>query len=112
MDSIKSRGTRQKVLILSHPDGYVEIFGDGIDVHIARIPLATSRQAERQAEAVASMLMPLRFRELWRRDRLRTVGTTRPLLPSVLATSLATCEAVAAINSMNATEREEVTAWT
>jgi hypothetical protein len=88
MHSNIRRAPRQKVLILSHPDGCLEIFGEGIDVHLARVPVAFSPAAERQAEEVTGMLLPLRFRDLWRRDRLRAVGTTRPLLPSVLAASL------------------------
>ena len=89
------------VLIVSHPDGNLEAFAErGIDIHLARVPAAFSRQAEHQAEAVASMLMPLRFRELWRRDRLRTTGTTRPLLPSVLQRAIGTRESMRRLSAV------------
>lgn len=101
MDSSKSRAPQQKVLIVSHPDGHVEIFSEQhIAAWIARVPVASSLQAEQQAEAVAEMLMPQRFRELWRRDYLRAVGSTKPLLPSVLQRAIATRESMRRLNAV------------
>ena len=110
MDCSRRRVPRQKVLILSHPDGHLEIFGEAIDAHICRVPTASTIEAERQAEQVVEWLLPHRFRDLWQRDKLRAVGTSRPLLPSTLARSLATTKAVAALNSMTAQE-QEVATW-
>lgn len=101
MDCTNRRSPRQKVLILSHPDGYLQVYGEpSLDVHVARIPVAHSVEAEFHAEAVVEMLLPMRFRQLLTtvypipgtksvRGPLRTVGTTAPLLPSVLQASLA-----------------------
>ena len=44
------RPPRLAVLILSHGDGYLEIFGDGIDVHLARVPLVGTAEGELLAE--------------------------------------------------------------
>ncbi len=89
MNCIKKRSSRQKILIVSHADGHLEIFGEkNFDFHIARVPSATSRGAEIAAEEVTLMLLPRRYRDLFRADLLRKNGTTRPLLSSVLAASI------------------------
>ena len=76
---------RQPSLILSHPDGNLEVFSDtNIDYHFARVPVAFDQDRECMSEEVSAMLLPVRYRDLWRADRLRLVGSTRPLLPSVL----------------------------
>jgi hypothetical protein len=104
---------RIAVLVISGADGAIEAFAErGVDVHFCRVPAAFSRAAEEQAEEVAELLIPRRFRDLWRRDRLRAVGTTRPLLPSVLARSLAVDELIGAFNGMKQPGESEVVQWT
>ena len=76
---------RETDLILSYPDGYLEVYSERpVDVHLARVPVAFDQDGECMSEEVAAMLLPVRYRDLWRADRLRLVGSTRPLLPSVL----------------------------
>ena len=108
------RPPRQAVLIVSHCDGHLEAFAErNIDVHIARVPQSFSSVGERQAEEVAEAMLPRRYRELWRADRLRKTGTVRPLQPSVLADSLAVRGVLSALNSATtAPAEQEVCAWT
>lgn len=86
----RSRPPRQRVLVVSHPDGMLQIFVEGqADVKVARIPVAFSREAEDQAEEITEMLLPRRWREVWAANNLKAVATSRPLLPSVLRDSVA-----------------------
>lgn len=110
------RPPRFAVLIVIQGDGHIEAFAERhVDVHVARVPVSFSREAEQTAEDVAELLLPPRFRELFRRDRLRAVGTTRPLLPTTLARAIATNDLIAALDtttSANAPIAEsEVVAW-
>lgn len=80
---------RTRVLILSRPDGTLAIYIEGqADVKVQRVPVGFSREAQDQAEDVAEMLLPPRWREVWAANNLKAVGTTAPLLPSVLVESL------------------------
>jgi len=102
MDDKTKRPKRQPILILSHPDGHLEVFGDRhLDVHLARVPTAFSAEGERQAEAVAELLLPVRYRPLFRADMLRKNGTTRPLFPSVLADTFAAKETIKSLNRVS-----------
>ncbi len=97
------RPKRQPILILSHADGFLEVFGERhVDVHIARLPTASSAEGERQAEEVAELLLPLRYRPLFRADLLRKNGTTRPLLPSVLVAARQVKKDIVALNCLGA----------
>ncbi|TWU24775.1 hypothetical protein [Bythopirellula polymerisocia] len=90
---------RAAVLVVSHPNGHLEVFGDRhIVVHIARLPVANNIEAERIAQNVVEMLLDRPFLAVYRADKLRAVGTTRPLLPTVLARELATNELIRILN--------------
>lgn len=103
---------RVTVLILSHSDGILEVFGEAcLDVHLVRVPVAFSRQAEIAAEDVVEMLLPPRFQPLFRRDRLRATGTTAPLIPSSLRRSIDVQECLALFNMVHSPESEAM-AWT
>lgn len=105
---------RSAVLIVSHGDGYIEAFAErNIDVHIARVPVAHSREAEQNAEHVAELLLPVRYRPLFQRDRLRAAGTTQPLLPSALQQSFVVRDCVQRLNQLTGANAEsEVVVWT
>jgi hypothetical protein len=109
MDCKQKRPPRQKVVVKIDGE-LVRVFGDNIDPIIIRVPVAHSVEAERQADEIVEMLLPLRFREICSADRLRAVGTTRPLFPSTLARSLATNELIGALNATTA-PAQEVVAW-
>ncbi len=114
MNCNKKRPARQPLLVLSYADGHLEIFGEkNIDVHIARVPVATSAKAEIQAEEVAELLLPARYRELYRADLLRKNGATRPLLPSVLAAARQAREDIVLLDRMGVdTPAQEGVIWT
>jgi len=102
---------RSDVLVVSHSDGHIEVFGEkNVSVRIVRMPAANSLQSERTAEDVAELMLPRRYRDLYRADRLRAVGNTRPLRPSTLVDAQWARDFITALNAMAGT-REEVTTW-
>lgn len=106
------RPPRTAVLVVSHPDGHVEAFAEPhIDVRLCRVPVAHSREAEIVAEDLAELTLPRRYRDLWRRDRLRAVGTTRPLTADAMQAAMITRDVLSALTAM-AEEREEAVTWT
>ncbi|NOY41266.1 MAG: hypothetical protein GXP26_05460 [Planctomycetes bacterium] len=101
MNIAKNRPSRQAVLILSHGDGHIEIFGEkNIDIYLARIPHCPGSEA--LAEDVAELAIPRRYRDLYRADRLRATGSTRPLLPSVMARAVQAKEDIVVLNRLGA----------
>ena len=103
---------RSDVLILSHADGHLEAFGEkNVNIRIVRVPAANSIESERTAEETMELMLPRRYRDLYRADRLRAVGNTRPLRPSTLVDAKWTRDFIAALNAMAST-REEVVQWT
>jgi hypothetical protein len=101
MQSNRKSSQRARILILSHSDGYCEIFAErAVEIHLQRVPAAFSIEGEAQAEDVMEALLPRRFRELWRADFLRATGSTRPLLPSVLRQSIGTKECLRLLNRL------------
>ena len=94
-----NRPKRQAVVVVAHVDGFVEIFANqNIDVRIVRIPVAHTRAGEILAEQCAELMLPRRYRDLWRRDHLRAVGTAKPLTAQAALDSLAAKDCVAALN--------------
>ena len=88
-------------MFVVHPDNFVEAFADkNIDIHFARVPQSFSLEGERQAEELTEMMLPKRFRDLYRADKLRKTGTTRPLLPSTLRQSLGTNDLLKLLNDL------------
>jgi hypothetical protein len=71
-----------------------------IDVRIVRIPVAHTRAGELIAEQCAELMLPRRYRDLWRRDYLRAVGTVEPLTAEAALDALAAKDCVAALNSV------------
>src|SRR5262245_51677303 len=92
---------RAAVLVVAHPDGHLEAFAEAhVSVLIARVPIAPTREAEALADDVFWLSLPLSFRALYRADRLRAVGTTRPLLPSTMTQSRATEKLIVQLNAV------------
>ena len=72
---------RQQVLVLLHTDGYAEAFGlDNLDVHILRVPYATSEAGKRVIDEHLELLLPERFRHLYWPCHLRAASDCRPQL--------------------------------
>ena len=112
MTTPKSFPPRSDILIISHADGHLEVFGEkNVSARIVRVPAANSFQSQRMAEDTVELMLPRRYRDLYRADRLRAVGNTRPLRPSVLVDAQWTRDFIAALDAM-ADTREEVMQWT
>lgn len=78
----------------------LEAFAErNLDVAFARIPVASNQASERLAEECFELMLPRRYRDLWRRDYLRANGTTEPLSPEAVMAALAAKDSVAALES-------------
>ncbi|QDT72224.1 hypothetical protein [Lacipirellula limnantheis] len=93
---------RDKVLVAIHSGGFLEAFAErNIDVVFARIPAATSLFGQQIAEDCFELLLPQRYRDLWRRDYLRASSSTAPLTAEAVMEALTTRDSIAALNSVN-----------
>jgi hypothetical protein len=98
---VQDTNKQPRVLIVSHSDGFLEVFVDGrAEVRIARMPAAHSLEAERTAEDVFELLLPPQWRGAWDRSKLKAVGTTKPLMPSAIVDAFATRETAKDIDSL------------
>lgn len=98
MDSCKRPPSRQAVLVAVHPDGDLEAFANkSVDVRFVRMPVAHSLEGERIAEDCFELMLPRRYRDLWRRDLLRANGTTHPLTAQSALDALAAKDCIAAL---------------
>ena len=96
-----NRPKRQAVLIVVHADGYLEGFAPkNLDIAFARVPAATSAFGQAVADDCFEMMLPLRYRELWRRDLLRANGTAHPLSAQSVLDALAAKDAIAALTPL------------
>ncbi|MBA4107838.1 MAG: hypothetical protein C0485_19065 [Pirellula sp.] len=87
------------MLIAVHPDGFLEAFANkSVDVRFCRIPLANSSPGKCVAEDCFALMLPPRYRELWRRDMLRSNGTSRPLTAQAALDALAANDCLAELN--------------
>ncbi len=103
MNDKAKRPKRQPILILSHADGHLEAFAEKhLDVHIARVPAAFSSEVELAAEGAMELILPRRYRSLYRADMLRKNGSTRSLLPSVFADARQVKKDIVALNCLGA----------
>jgi hypothetical protein len=89
------------VLIVSHSDGYLEAFAEPhVNVLVARVPKAPTREAETLGDELFWLTLPLRFRALYRADLQRAVSTTRPLSPSMMEQARATEKLIVQLNAL------------
>lgn len=92
---------RHAVLIVASSDGFIEIFADrNIDFHVAQMPAASTARGERIAEACLERMIPRRFRDLFRRDRLRANAIVRSVTPEATLAAMATRDTVRALNRL------------
>ena len=64
------RPAHSPVLLVAHPDGYVEIYGDDVDVVVAQLPEVTTAEAEVAAEELVAASLPASHRDLFVPGRL------------------------------------------
>lgn len=75
---------RSPVLLVAHPDGYVEIYGDDIDVVVAQLPDVTTAQAEIAAGELVATSLPASHRELFVPGRLAESHLVERVIPKDL----------------------------
>jgi hypothetical protein len=96
---VQSPPKRQAVLIVADGD-YIEVFGEAVDVHVAKLPQAGSREMGDVAEQCLELALPHRYRSLFDRSKLRCNAVIRPLSPIAALQALATKQAVVALNRL------------
>ena len=74
----RDRRQRERILLVTHSDGWLEVFaGPGVLVHHATM-LATTPAGEVKAEAVLEEQLPRSYRELYEPGNRRYAGLARP----------------------------------
>lgn len=90
---------RQPLLAVSHPDGFIELYGEHITAKIIRVPVAESLEGERLAEDFIELGLPHYWRQLYFPGKRIATGTTLPLLPTTIERSLETKRSLAELNA-------------
>jgi hypothetical protein len=95
----KPQPPRHTVLVFVHADGFIEVFGDkSIDAKIVNVPDCPGHEA--MAEDVAELMMPARYRNLYRADRLIATGVSRKFRPTALRAARQTAVDIAKLNGL------------
>ena len=72
------RPTPTPVLVVLNPDGFVEVYGDNISVHIAqRLDVAPAPYNERVADELLDAKLPWRFKQIYFPSKRRACGQCR-----------------------------------
>ena len=98
-DTVK-RQPKQKVLIIAHPDNYIEVYGDNIDVEIVRSIVASTPEAECIAEDIVEASLPLRFKPLYWPGKAKVTASLRPLHAQTAHEARYVAKLLPALNSM------------
>lgn len=77
-----SRPPRAKVLVVAHPDGFLEVYGDNIDVHIVTPLSMYTAAGEVLADEYLDATLPWRFRDLHVMPKLRAMHQVKVVRPS------------------------------
>jgi len=84
-DHTRERPPREKVLIVAHSDGFLEVFGaKHVDVRIQRCLAAFSPEMEAVAEDCVELSLPPAWRSLYFPGFCRRSAMLRPLLPTTM----------------------------
>lgn len=80
------RKPRQAVLIVCHPDGYIEAYADqNVDVHIAQMPKMGTTAGRIAAEQYLDASLKPRYRDLYWPYKKRAADMVREVHPSDIA---------------------------
>lgn len=79
------RTPRQPVLIVTHADGYFEVFGRDIDVHVATMAAMDDVAGELVADDYLGITLPDRFRKIYFPGLIKTTGQVRDIRPRDIA---------------------------
>jgi hypothetical protein len=80
-----ARQEQEKVLIVSYPDDFLELFGPKhITAKIVRCPAAFNSEMQRQAEGFLELSLPPAWRPLFYPGYCRASASLRPLLPTTI----------------------------
>lgn len=82
MGTSRGRDTILNVLILLHSDGFIEVYGEGVNVCMLNVPHADCMAGEVLAEELVDLSIPKRFAELHTKDKLIATENLRKVLPS------------------------------
>lgn len=78
--------SRQAVLVVTHPDGFVEVFGGStVDVRCVDMPAVTGPEAERLAEEYVGLAVPRRYQDVYYPSARRAIHLPERLAPSDIA---------------------------
>lgn len=100
------------VLVVLHPDGFVECFGyHHVDVRVVIMPAMDSPSGEAIAEDYLTMMLPPRHRSIYMPGYLRAMGSVRTVTAQDIADQRMTLALMRTIDTLTAVNRDEVTTW-
>lgn len=103
---------RLPVLVVTHSDGYIEVFGDDrVDAKVMQMPHADGPDEELAAEDWVTQSLPPRHRDIYFPGLIRAMGNVERVTLSELAGRRAMIGLLRAIDTLTA-DNMEVTVWT
>lgn len=99
------------VLIVAHPDGFVEVYGDGISAYVVTPLVMHTAAGEALADQYLDETLPRRFRDLHVAPNLVAVHQVKPVRPTDEAARLLRLELVREAMAIRH-DQSEVVSWT
>lgn len=104
-----ARNNRPPVLVVIHPDGYVETYCRDADVHVVVMPSMESVDGERLADEYLASTLPKRHRSIYAPGLVGATGQVESISPSDIVHRNVMRGLVRAITAMT---NQEVTSCT
>ena len=104
---------REAVLVLAHPDGWLETFAEKhVDVRIVMVPQVTTQAGEILAEEYVEASLPKRYRDVYWPANRRAADMLRVVRPSDIAWREYELELLRAIQQLGNQQEEGRKLWT
>jgi hypothetical protein len=97
--------------VVLHADGYAEVFGRDVDVHVAVMPCMSTQQGERLADDYLTLSMPRRYRSIYWPGLLAATGQVEKIQPKDIARRHWLTRLCRTLDTLTAAD-EEVMTWT
>ena len=104
----KTSESRVQVLIVSHPDNFLEVFAQKhVDIRIVRAPITHSAEAERAVEDYIEQSLPPSWRGFYFPGNVRKTELLRPLSLATLADGTIVDGFIDALNQLQRSRESE-----
>ena len=108
--------SRSQVLIVGHPDQYLEVFAEkNVDIRVVRTPITSTESAAISAEDFVEQTLPRTWRHLFVPGKLRKSAMLRPLSIDTLVEAAWTKDLIHELNELIqrvSNDSEDLRIWT